>query len=244
MKNKGHSLAWSSAASTHVGMVRKLNEDSYLHQPNLGLWAVADGMGGHSAGDVASRMVVDSLARISGHDNIDEFSNAVELRMQLVNRRLVEQSQRQGKGQPIGSTLVTLLIYQDQAACLWAGDSRLYLLRNRQLRQVNRDHSQVQEMVDMGVLEPAKMKHHPMAHIITRAIGADKTLDLERLRFNVHPGDTLLLCSDGLSNMVNDAELSQILLQGKAHELVKALIHLALNRGARDNVTVVVVKIR
>ena len=237
----GHVLHWISASATHVGKVRKLNEDALLEYPQIGLWAVADGVGGASAGDWASAFTVQSLGRSSKPDTMAEFVLEISDRLRAVNGTLRQQA-RAVAGQAIATTVVVLLFFDETFACAWAGDSRLYLLRGGKLHQVNRDHSEVQEMVDRGILESSEARKHPRGNVVTRAVGAYEKLELDLAQDQLLAGDTFLLCSDGLTKTAEDDEIAALLSQ-PTEKAAGALINLALDRGAPDNVTVVVVKV-
>lgn len=236
---------WSSAGRSHVGMVRAINEDACLAMPELGLWTVADGMGGHEAGDVASRMIIDALQQISPPHNWREFVESAREQLRQVNRRLREESAQRYQHRTIGSTVVVLLAYEDQCACLWVGDSRIYRLRDGQLQQLTRDHSHVQELVDQGLIAPEDAHSHPLANVITRAVGSAEELLVDEAVYPLQAGDLFLLCSDGLNKAVSDGEIASLLTHSdhNCQEAVKAFIHLALMRDASDNVTTVVVNI-
>lgn len=236
---------WSSAGRSHVGMVRAINEDACLAMPELGLWAVADGMGGHEAGDVASQMIVEALQQTPLPLTWPDFLDSVREALYDVNRRLREESAQRYQHRTIGSTVVVLLAYESQCACLWVGDSRIYRLRNGHLEQLTRDHSHVQELVDQGLIAPEEAHRHPLANVITRAVGSADDLQIDEVIHPLQAGDLFLLCSDGLNKTVTDEEIVR-LLQHSNHntqEAVKAFIHLALMRDASDNVTTVVVSI-
>jgi protein phosphatase len=226
---------WQSASCSHVGRVRRINEDSLLDQPERGLWAVADGMGGHTLGDVASRMVVDALAHMPE-------ANANDIRSCLgeVNRRLMKEAAIRDV-QVIGSTAVVLLASGSRCSCIWAGDSRIYRYRDGVLQQLTRDHSHVEELVARGLLSPADASHHPGHNLITRAIGVADLLELEEGDTEVRDGDMFVLCSDGLSNEVDAQQMSTLLAHHDCRLAAQRLVEEALEHGGRDNVTVVVV---
>ena len=236
---------WSSAGRSHVGMVRAINEDACLAMPELGLWAVADGMGGHEAGDIASQMIVEALQQTPAPPSWPDFLHSVREALYEVNRRLREESAKRYQHRTIGSTVVVLLAHEDQCACLWVGDSRIYRLRDGQLEQLTRDHSHVQELVDQGLLSPEEAHRHPLANVITRAVGSSDDLQIDEVTHELQVGDIFLLCSDGLNKTVNDEEIARLLAHSNnnCQEAVKAFIHLALMRDASDNVTTVVVSI-
>jgi serine/threonine protein phosphatase PrpC len=243
--NQQQSFAWSSAGRSHVGMVRSINEDACLALPERGLWVVADGMGGHEAGDIASQMVIETLARITLPSGWPDYLEAVREGLSEVNRRLREESAQRYQNRTIGSTVAVLIAHEAQCACLWVGDSRIYRLRDGQLQQLTRDHSHVQELVDQGLIAPEEAHRHPLANVITRAVGSADELQIDEVAHPLQAGDMFLLCSDGLNKTVSDEEIARLLAHSdhNCQEAVKAFIHLALMRDANDNVTTVVVNI-
>lgn len=235
-------LHWSSASRTHVGMVRKLNEDSCLELTDRGLWVVADGMGGHAAGDVASKMVVDTLSRVAAPASLDDFVTDVKQRLQRVNDELRKEAvQRQAR--VIGSTVVALLEVDNSCVAIWAGDSRAYVYRDNKLRKLTRDHSQVEDLVRQGLITSEQAENHPASNVITRAVGVTDDLDLDSEIFDARDGDVFLLCSDGLYNEVGIKEIEKFLSIGDCHVSAERLVQKALDNGARDNVTVVVIRV-
>ena len=232
---------FSSHAATHVGMVRKLNEDAFVNRPDLGLWAVADGAGGHHAGEVASGEVAAQLQAIEAGLSAGEILVEVRHRLEDAHARLRRDAARRGAGVMMATTVVALMARNDHFACLWAGDSRAYLLRGDVLTEVTRDHSLVQEMIDNGEISEAEAQDHPQANVITRAVGAHiDPLDLEKRAGRLHAGDRLLLCSDGLCKAISNPRLAE-LLAGEAEGGAERLIRAALDAGGTDNVTVVTI---
>ncbi|TMJ66054.1 MAG: serine/threonine-protein phosphatase [Alphaproteobacteria bacterium] len=231
-----------SAARTHVGTVRRRNEDAVLERAEIGLWAVADGAGGHERGDFASSRIIAALRRVdpalSGLSLVEEVKGSLA----EVNREVRAKAATIGPNALIGSTVAVLLIWGDQYCCLWAGDSRLYRMRASQLRQLTRDQSHVQDLVDRGEILPEAAASHPMANIVTNLIGAFDRLVLEERHDRLEPGDILLLCSDGLSGTLRDTEIARILTGSPLAVAADGLIEQALARGARDNVSAVVVE--
>lgn len=238
----GHFVG-SAAFISHPGAVRTVNEDSYLDASDVGLWGVADGMGGHEGGDIASQMVVDSLSTLSsGAPVVDQVSE----RLAETNRALRDLSVQRYRNQTIGATVALFLLDGANGICVWAGDSRIYLYRDGSLRQLTRDHSQVEELISKGVLAREQAKDHPLAHVVTRAVGADDDLRLETCAEPLRDGDLILLCSDGLNDAVPEAEIGDLLGEGDgdcAH-IAAELLNLALECQARDNVTVGLVRFR
>lgn len=232
-------LAFRSAARTHAGMRRTVNEDRLLDRTDKGLWAIADGMGGHRAGDVAATTVIDAMAAIehgpSGYDYLGDIVVAVEqANAAIFNSRAVEGAS--------GSTLVALIAHEAHYACLWAGDSRAYLFRDDALTAITRDHSVVQQLVDQGDVPESRRRHHPNAHIITRAVGVDAQVELDRQFAAIAAGDIFLLCSDGLTACLDDAEIARALAGGDLDAAVDDLLQTALRRQALDNVSLILVR--
>jgi protein phosphatase len=232
---------WTSSARSDAGRVREINEDACLDQPELGRWAVADGMGGHAVGDLASRLVIDALSRLAPPAGMKAFVADARTRLQKANRQLRDEAARR-QVQRIGSTVIVLLACDRFCGYLWAGDSRLYLYREGQLRQLTRDHSQVEALKSMGVITDEEARHHPAQHMITRAVGATDLLELDDDAIEVADGDVFLLCSDGLSNEVSDQEMLTVLTTVTCDRASEELVELALARGGRDNITAVVVQ--
>lgn len=235
-------IKWNTSADTNVGMVREINEDSIMTKSEVGLWAVADGMGGYEAGDVASKMIVSALSDIEKHDHLDAFIDEIEDKIIDANQRILEYSEIMHDGRTIGSTIVSLLIKGQVGVCLWAGDSRLYLLRNNQLQQLSRDHSHVQELIDQGSISEEEAINHPDGNVITRAVGTSDELYIDISTFNVQVGDTFLLCSDGLYNAVDEIEIEDQMRSHDTDNAVKQMVVKALENGAPDNVSIVMVK--
>lgn len=236
--------AWRSAARTDTGKVRARNEDAFLALPEQGLWVVADGMGGHQNGALASRLIVEQLAELTTDGDLEQ--RLVELRKRLhgLNRRL-GQELTVTAARPdtlIGSTVVALLIEGQRAACVWAGDSRCYLWRGSRLYQLSRDHSLLQQLIDEQQLSPEQAARHPAAHALTRAIGASEELKLEILELDILPGDAFLLCSDGLYQGLSADELGAALNLPSPQLALNRLFQQALDGPARDNLSAVVIR--
>jgi serine/threonine protein phosphatase PrpC len=236
-------LTWTSFGISDVGKVRRHNEDSMLERPEIGLWAVADGMGGHSKGDVASQMIIDTLKKVHEGTSLIRYIDDIEDRIMSVNKKLIEKANETTKKTTIGSTVVILLAYEQYCVYIWAGDSRLYRLRNGELRQISTDHSQVELYIEQGLISREEAASHPHGNMITRAVGATQNLRLDMDIQKLARGDRYLLCSDGLTKHVSDVELEQFLPRGTVQECCQQLIDTTLARGAGDNVTAIVVDI-
>ena len=234
---------WRSAARTDQGKVRTRNEDAFLDCPQQGLWVVADGMGGHQGGDIASQLVVASLSALALQDDFDRRLNGVRQCLHWLNRRL-GQELTVVAGHPtsiMGSTVVALLLEGSRAACIWAGDSRCYLWREQRLYQLSKDHSLGQQLIDEQNMSVEDANAHPAAQALTRAVGAAQQLTLDVLELQVHPGDTFVLCSDGLHNAVSRDAMGHALGLDAPQVALQFLFDEALRGAAPDNLTAVVI---
>ncbi len=234
---------WTSSAASDRGNVREVNEDAFLDRPDLGLWAVADGMGGHAAGDVASRLVVEALGSLPAPRFLGRSVCQLRQRLSQANLELREQAARRN-GQIVGCTLAALLALGSHGVVVWAGDSRVYLLRRGVLRQLTRDHSQVEALIAGGLLDREAADHHPASNIITRAVGGDDVLTLDAQIQELRDQDLYLICSDGLTKDVSADEIAAELTKADDGNAAAALVERAVRQGARDNVTAVVVRIQ
>jgi len=231
-------FSWRSSAATSTGNVRGHNEDAVLDLPDAGLWVVADGMGGHNAGDVASNMIVQALAGVQRKASPSAQLDEVEDRLSEVNRRLYSSSLDNQAGMS-GSTIVALLALERHCLSIWAGDSRVYRSRNGSLEQITRDHSEAQEMRDGGMGDTPEAI---TSNVITRAVGGsqDLFLDIELRELRNH--DRYLLCSDGLYRELSDADMAHHLTGNDPEGACKALMKQALSGTCSDNVSVIVVQ--
>ncbi|BDG73403.1 PP2C family protein-serine/threonine phosphatase [Roseomonas fluvialis] len=227
-----------SHAATHPGAVRPRNEDALLDRPDIGLWAVADGAGGHGAGDVASAAIVAALGTIAPGLPAAELLAQVRLKLTAVHQDLQEEAARRGPGRILASTVVVMLARGEHFAMLWAGDSRGYMMRGGTLARVTRDHSLVQELVDQGTLSEEEAESHPQANVITRAVGAQGELELDKVSGRIIEGDRYLLCTDGLFKTMSEAEIGAMVGAGGD---AQAIVTEAVGRGARDNVSAIAV---
>jgi type VI secretion system ImpM family protein len=229
-----------SAGLSETGRVRQMNQDAFLERPEVGMWVVADGMGGHEAGDVASRAVCDAVADVPPGDTLEGTIDLVRGRLEEVNTHLRRAAQRSVDSLQSGSTVVVMLARRTRVAVLWAGDSRAYRLRAGSLHPLTRDHTWTSELNDgPAIVDEAHRAESAFA--ITRAVGGTDTLDLDLQRDRVRKGDRYLLCSDGLTRELDDAQLVSILSDGDAAACARRLVQATIDAGARDNVTVVVI---
>lgn len=231
---------WESAGFSDVGLVRKLNEDSFLDRPDLGLWVVADGMGGHSSGEVASGSICSGLAAMPLSFGLSQAVDFIDESCLLINQQLMSIARERGADMVIGSTVVALISRGRNAVVLWAGDSRLYRLRGGLLQQLSEDHCYRPEPGRESELDSSANYDH----IITRAVGADDQLFLDLDAASLVAGDRYLLCSDGLSNELTEEQLTQLMAGGSASACSRRLVDQALQAGGRDNVTAIVADYR
>ncbi len=236
-----NSLNWIASTITHVGNVRKLNEDSCLDRSSDGLWVVADGMGGHSGGDLASQLIVNTLKNIPSPEKLSDLVDEVENGIMAANNKLVSISAE--NNQTMGSTVVSMLARGRYCVCLWAGDSRFYRLREGRLTQLSTDHSQVNQLLDMGQITAEEAINHPASNMVTRAVGASEDLYIDADIWEMQAGDRYLLCSDGLDKHLADPEIEIMMSKGTPEEVSQTLIDITLERGAKDNVTVSVIHV-
>jgi serine/threonine protein phosphatase PrpC len=223
---------------THQGYYRQRNEDALLVQPERGLWVVCDGMGGHQAGDYASNWIVERLSDVELPARVGGMVNALKTSLTECNRHLREHARSNDLGQ-IGSTVALLVIHSDRAMVLWAGDSRVYRLRNGKLRQMTEDHSYAREVARNTGKEMEDGQ--PGSQAITRAVGANDELQLDCLVLEARPGDVWVLCSDGVSGSLDKAEMIDVL--DSAEDPARALVERALENDSRDNCTAISVHI-
>ena len=236
-------MDFECASRTHVGLKRKINEDSVFADPERGLWVVADGMGGHEAGEIASAMVVDALRALPTTGDLDELAAGAVEAVQRVNRELIALARSSERQQTIGTTVVGLAVAEGAFRCFWMGDSRAYLLRDGEIRRISHDHSLVQNLVDAGMLRPEEAESHANANLITRAVGVAEQAEVDIAAGEAMAGDRFVLASDGLTRVVPDDEIAAELGRGSTAEAADRLIDMVLARGAPDNVTLIIAKV-
>jgi len=229
-----------AGAATHVGKVRRQNEDNYLVATQRGLWAVADGMGGHAAGEIASRVIVEELAAIAAPATASELLASCERHIVNANSRLKRLGDE--RGALIGSTVAVLLIFDGHYAAVWSGDSRIYRIRKHLIEQISVDHTEVQELISEGKLTAEEARTWPRRNVITRAIGVSDHPELEIKGGALEPEDIFVICSDGLTAHVEDEEILALASEYRPQQACDLMIGLTLDRGAIDNVTVVAVR--
>ncbi|MHB1329155.1 MAG: Stp1/IreP family PP2C-type Ser/Thr phosphatase [Gemmatimonadales bacterium] len=237
----------SCAGDTHVGVVRSGNEDSFLLDYKHGVFIVADGMGGHAAGEVASEMAVEIIARelknLRGLSDGDAYER-IRLAIRTANQSIFERTLAEADKRGMGTTTTVLVLSGSRYLVGQVGDSRAYLLRSRHLMQLTKDHSYVQEQVDAGLLTAEQARTHPYSNVITRCVGANEDVVPDVYFGTLEQDDIILLASDGLTGMLEDEQLAKLLQAGDPPEVVvNRLIAEANRRGGLDNITAIIVRI-
>ncbi len=234
-------FTWNSYGKTHVGKKRKINQDAFLNLPDKKLWVVADGMGGHKAGEVASASIIDSLKILIPEPTIGLTVRKIYCELLKVNQKLLDLAAEGRDNEVIGSTVVILLACNQYCVYLWSGDSRIYLFRKGELVQLSSDHNNASRLVAEG-FSIQEAQTTPFAQALTHAIGGEKNLYLDAQIQEIRNGDIFLLCSDGLNKEVCDTEIESILKQTSIEESLNRLMELALERKALDNITIILAK--
>ncbi len=232
-------IRWSSYGRTDVGRVRSVNQDNFANLPDKRLWVVADGMGGHKDGHLASAKIVEVLTQFEPEKAIGTTVKRIYQSLYAVNQTLVEQAAQ--TNDVIGSTVVVLYAHRLSCIAMWSGDSRIYLFRRGELKQLTRDHNNEAALLAEGYT-PDEVAIHPYAQILTHAIGGEDAVYLDAQIQEVCHGDIFLLCSDGLNKEVADSEIEDVLRRMPYQQAVDHLMELALQRGARDNTTLILVQ--
>lgn len=232
---------FETGAITHTGLARDHNEDRFMYESDNGIWLVADGMGGHHGGEYASASIVDHLGSIGKPTSAPDLQARFVERISRANEQIQDHAHTQGA--TIGSTVVALLTYEQHFACVWSGDSRIYLIRDGQLSQVTRDHTEANELLDRGAITPEEAENWPRKNVITRAVGVGPQVHLDHKYGTLKNRDTFVLCSDGLTAHVSDDEILDIARKHQPQRGCELLLDLTMQRGATDNTTVVVVRV-
>lgn len=253
MEHRHGTWEWVGYGLTDRGLIRTSNQDAFLVDNRRRLWAVADGMGGHPGGDVASRLVVDTLADFapplcfgtaSGHASEEQGKFLLTTMVEQAHATVQAHAERMPSLAGMGTTLVMahlLPLSPPRLLILNVGDSRAYLIRAHTITQLTRDHTLIEDSIREGRLTPAQAQRHPDRHVVTRALGLGSTVESDLFGSDLHHGDLLVLCSDGLTNMLTDEDILVVALPHvhDAHRATRALVQAALDRGGLDNVTVV-----
>jgi serine/threonine protein phosphatase PrpC len=235
----------SSHGVTDVGHVRSKNEDSILVNENENIWIIADGMGGHHAGDFASQTITNNLSLFKQHASLDDSILLLEENILNSNSVIRKKSLTLGRNATIGSTVVCVYIWNNFLFTFWAGDSRLYRFRNAGLGRLTEDHSYVEELVRMGKIEAGDAEAHPAANVVLKAVGIDDNLRLDFEYFELQDGDIYIICSDGLYKDLDEDEIGPIIESNPEDmtALSQALLASSLNAGGTDNTSIITMKI-
>ncbi|MEH6714404.1 PP2C family protein-serine/threonine phosphatase [Parasphingorhabdus flavimaris] len=230
-------VAWR----THIGLVRSINEDRLLVNTDHAIFAVSDGMGGHLRGDIAAQKVVDALAEVTASTDHHQTTEAIRGAIGKANADICKEALGHGVDVRMGATVSVLAVTGNRYCCLWAGDSRIYLLRDKQLSRLTSDHSVTQDLIDRKLITESQRNSHPQASVITRAIGISSDLDIATTRGDMLPGDRFLICSDGICGILEDDEIREIMLEDTDKPTADHLVEAVINRGARDNLSFILV---
>ena len=235
----------TSNGVTHVGRVRAKNEDSILLLPEENLWAVADGMGGHHAGDFASQTITQNLGLYKQQQSLDDSILLLEENVINSNTIIRRKSESLGGNATIGSTVVCLYIWRNFAFTFWAGDSRLYRYRNNKLERLTEDHSYVEELVKMGKIDARDAEAHPAANVVLKAVGIDDLLRMDFESFEIRDEDIFIICSDGLYKDMEERAILQVILENTENmdSLTQNLLTSSLNAGGTDNTSIIAIKV-
>jgi len=233
--------SWMSCGQTHPGKVRKVNEDDFLHSPSQAHWVVADGMGGHSKGDYASRAIKEALGKLDQTAEFADFVDDIDDCLSGVNSHLLQLAEQ--NNETVGSTVVGLTVRQGIAFYYWAGDSRLYRYRQGQLELLSVDHTVVQELISAGQLTQEEAKYHPEKNVITRAVGSEVDLILDFAHTDIQDSDIFFLCSDGVEKELEDEDLAaHFATTSDIQHLQKQILESVLHGQARDNITLILIQ--
>ena len=238
-------MRFECVSRTHVGLRREINEDSLFAEPERGLFVVADGMGGHEAGEIASTMATDALRCLPFTEDLDALAASAVEALRTVNAELIAlaRSGAEKRDSTIGTTVVGLAVANGSFRCFWMGDSRAYLLRDGAITRVSHDHSLVQNLIDAGMLSPEDAETHERSNVVTRAVGAAEEAQVDVVSGEARPGDLFLLASDGLTRVVPDDEIAAELQRSTPADAADKLLETVLARGAPDNVSLIVARL-
>lgn len=236
------------AYSTNIGAKRKVNQDAYLaaNVEKDGLlyyvFAVADGLGGHQSGEVASKMTIDYIKK--NISQIDDFADYAQVSAFVngINQEIIWEGCHHQKDLGMATTLTMAVVHDDDMVIYHVGDSRAYRINTEEIEQLTKDHSLVQALIDKGRITSTEAKTHPQKNVITRALGTDESVKTDLYEYKIYPGDTILLCSDGLYNMVGNNEIQRIVMENNIEEAAKELVNLANYNGGSDNITVIIMQ--
>ncbi|MCC6543115.1 MAG: Stp1/IreP family PP2C-type Ser/Thr phosphatase [Nitrospirae bacterium] len=230
------------SGNTHTGLIRKNNEDAYAIFPDLNLYIIADGLGGHAGGEVASRLAVDVIgAEMAGASANEEILETMQRAIKSANSLIQLQAEDDSSLHGMGTTVVVVAISEDKAVIAHVGDSRAYLIRKDIIMQITKDHTVVEEYIRIGIMTHKDALYHPSRRVLSRAVGTEGVANADFESIRIEAGDVLLLCTDGLTNMLSDKQILQAVseLRPDAESITNRLIELANDNGGIDNITVI-----
>lgn len=229
---------------TDIGLQRQRNEDAYLIDQDRNLFLVCDGMGGHKGGDVASRMAIDTVSRYFTYNNWSEVPSALRKAIEKANQVIWDTGRQNDGVKEMGTTITAAVVSTQEIVVAHVGDSSLFIIRDNQIIKITRDHTLAEQMFKDGLLKAEEMRYNAFNHILTRALGAESQVNIDFYRDRVQTGDWILLCSDGLTNLLEKNEILELLnIQHDPQQAARDLISMALNRGGHDNITIVLIRL-
>jgi len=236
-----------SYGMSDVGLKRSNNEDAFVVEPDLGYCAVADGMGGAASGEIASRIFIETTREVFSRSKRTSYKDVIELiqnTFQMANEKILDQAAENTRHHGMGCTAELIAFYDEQYILGHVGDSRAYLFRQGNLIRLTKDHSLVQDQLDQGIITPAEAQSHSLRHVIVRAVGVDDTIAVDIIRGRYFDGDVVLLCSDGLTDLVEDAVIASALsLRLQLVQRAENLMALAKAAGGLDNITILLCEV-
>lgn len=229
---------------TDIGLQRQRNEDAYLIDQDRNLFLVCDGMGGHKGGDVASRMAIDTVSRHFIYHNWSEVPRALQKAIEMANQVIWDTGRHNDGVKEMGTTITAAVVSTEEIVVAHVGDSSLFIIRDNKIIKITKDHTLAEQMFKDGLLKAEEMRYNAFNHVLTRALGAESKVKIDLYRDQVQAGDWILLCSDGLTNLLENHEILELLsIQHEPQQAARDLISMALNRGGHDNITIVLLRL-
>lgn len=229
---------------TNIGLVRHKNEDSFVIKQEQGLFAVCDGMGGHKGGDVASKMAARTIEELVNFDSVDEAVESISFAIKKANSTILEEARQNPDLSDMGTTITAAAVVDNTIVVGHVGDSSLFIIRNRTITKITRDHTLAEKMVADGLFKPEEAKKHSYNHILTRAVGTEDSILVDVFVIELYRGNTILICTDGLTDLLDEQDILRIVAEhDDLHRTAQDLINMALSRGGHDNITTILVRV-
>jgi serine/threonine protein phosphatase PrpC len=232
-----------STGVSELGLIRKNNEDSFYIDDQRGLYIVCDGMGGHNGGEVASGMAVEIVSRDAQYTNAEEAVKSLRSAIEKANHAIWSKGRTDPELYNMGTTITAAAVIENTLVVAHVGDSSLFLIRSDKIQKITRDHTLAESMVDDGILKPGEIRNNSYNHILTRAVGVEEKVEIDFFTCNLNEGDHILLCSDGLTDLLDSSDILEVVTSDNINVVAQNLIQFALNRGGHDNITIILVVI-